>query len=85
MIGLFSGSGIVDSPLYGIKNASDFYKALANDTSNSVLHIKGIFEDDDLNQIALYFTYNWTLKHNEVVVFDVVDIITLIQKTKLKN
>jgi len=75
IIDLFSDKGIVDSPLYGLRKASDFYNVLANDTSNSELSIKGIFEDNDLHQIALYFTYTWTLKNNETVRFDVVDII----------
>lgn len=62
VIALFDQNGIVDSPIYGIKNASEFYRELNNDTSNSKLYLKGIYEENDTNDLALYFTYNWTLK-----------------------
>lgn len=75
VIDLFDENGIVDSPIYGIKKASEFYRELNNDTSNSELSLKGIFEQSDSNDLALYFTYHWTLKNNEKVAFDVVDII----------
>jgi len=44
VIELFNENGIVESPLYGIKKADLFYRELNNDTSNSKLHLKGIFE-----------------------------------------
>ena len=47
VISLFSDKGMVQSPLYGIKKASDFYNELANDTSNSELFVKGIFQEED--------------------------------------
>ncbi|WP_299104003.1 nuclear transport factor 2 family protein [uncultured Tenacibaculum sp.] len=83
VISLFSDKGMVQSPLYGIKKASDFYNELANDTSNSELSVKGIFQEEDSNQLALYFTYNWTLKNNEKVTFDVVDIIEFDAQNKI--
>lgn len=56
VIALFNQNGMVDSPLYGIKKADEFYRELNNDTSNSELYLKGIFEDNDSNDLALYFT-----------------------------
>ena len=83
VIDLFSNKGIVESPIYGIKKADVFYRELNNDTSNSELLLKGIFEQNDSNNLALYFTYKWTLKNNEKVEFDVVDIIELDSENKI--
>lgn len=85
VIELFAPEGIVESPLYGIKKAAKFYQDLKDDTSSSKLHLKGIFEQSDSNNLALYFTYIWTLKNNQDVTFDVVDIIHLDSKNKIKK
>lgn len=85
VINLFNKKGIVDSPLYGIKKANEFYHELSNDTTNSELHLLGIFEENDSNSIALYFTYKWTLKNNEKVEFDVVDIIEFDEHDKISK
>lgn len=84
---LFNKNGVVDSPIYGIMKADEFYHKLNNDTSKSELHLKGIFEDNYSNKLALYFGYKWTLKNKEEVEFDVVDILefdSLNTITKLK-
>jgi len=75
LLKLFTKNGIVDSPIYGIKSATKFYNELSNDTTNSKLKLKGIFEESDTQNIALYFNYEWTMKNNKLVEFDVVDII----------
>lgn len=85
VIALFSQNGIVDSPLYGIKKANDFYLELNNDTANSELSLLGIFEENDSNNLALYFTYKWTLKNNQIVEFDVVDIIEFDSQNKISK
>ena len=85
VIDLFNDSGIVESPIYGIKKAAEFYRELNNDTSNSEIYLKGIFEQNDSNDLALYFTYKWTLKSNQIVEFDVVDIIELDSENKIKK
>ena len=74
-IKLFNEQGIVDSPIYGVMNADAFYRELSSDTTNSELHLKGIFEEINSNKLALYFNYKWTLKNKQKVEFDVVDII----------
>lgn len=56
---------------------------MSNDTRNSQLHLLGIYEQNEANDIALYFTYQWTLKNNEEVKFDVVDIITFDSENKI--
>jgi hypothetical protein len=85
LIALFDENGIVDSPIYGIKKAAEFYRELNDDTSNSELHLKGIFEQNESNDLALYFTYKWTLKNNQKVEFDVVDIIEFDAENKIKK
>ncbi len=85
VVELFNENGLVDSPLYGIQNADAFYKKLNNDTANSELHLLNIFEDENTNSIALYFTYKWTMKNNSQVAFDVVDIIDFDQNLKIKK
>ena len=85
VIELFNENGIVDSPIYGIKKAEEFYRDLNNDTSNSELNLLGIFEEKDSNKLALYFTYKWTLKNNRKVEFDVVDIIEFDSLNKISK
>lgn len=85
VINLFNQKGIVDSPLYGIKKANEFYHELSNDTIDSKLHILGIFEEKNSSNIALYFSYKWTLKNNEKVEFDVVDIIEFDEDNKISK
>ncbi|MFV9550730.1 nuclear transport factor 2 family protein [Algibacter sp. PT7-4] len=85
IINLFNTNGMVYSPLYGTKKAKDFYYELSNDTTNSKLKLLGIFEDNDTNNIALYFTYKWTLKTNKKVAFDVVDIIEFDAHNKISK
>lgn len=75
LLKLFTKNGIVDSPVYGVLNANKFYVELSNDTINSELRLKGIFEENDSNKLALYFEYKWTMKNNILVEFDVVDIL----------
>lgn len=85
VIDLFTHDGIVDSPIYGVKSAQEFYYKLKDDTKASILVLKGIFNDEKNQNIALYFSYNWTLKSNEIVNFDVVDIIEFDVQNKIKT
>ena len=85
VIELFNENGIVDSPIYGIKKADEFYRELNNDTSNSELNLLGIFEEEDSNKLALYFTYKWTLKNKRKMEFDVVDIIEFDSLNKISK
>ncbi|GAA3568547.1 nuclear transport factor 2 family protein [Snuella lapsa] len=85
IINLFNEKGIVDSPLYGIKKADEFYRELSSDTTNSELHLFGVFEENNSNRLALYFTYKWTLKNDKKVEFDVVDIIEFDMHNKISK
>jgi len=85
LLSLFNKDGMVDSPIYGQRKAADFYHDLTNDTSNSQLKLLGVFEENESNQVALYFNYQWTLKNNEIVNFDVVDIIEFDAQNKISK
>lgn len=84
LLNLFADNSIVISPVYGKKNYRDFYTQLFADTNNSTLRIKGIFEDGVSGNIALHFHYEWTLKNDAQVNFEVVDILEFDDNNKIK-
>lgn len=84
LLNLFTENGVVVSPVYGKKNYKDFYTQLFADTNKSVLNIKGIFEDIETGNIALHFNYQWTLKNDSQVNFEVVDILEFSPDNKIK-
>lgn len=72
---LFTSNATVSSPLYGEVEATDFYKQLFEDTSDSKIELYGIFvEVSDSNKYAAHFRYDWKLKNGERVSFRCVDI-----------
>ena len=83
LLGLFDTNATVDSPIYGTKNAKLFYTELFDDTNNSSLYLKGIFEDSDTGDLALFFSYGWTMSNGKHVNFDVVDILRFTQDLKI--
>ena len=84
VLNLFAENAIVISPVYGERHFKDFYTELFMDTNNSDLKIKGIFEDAITGNIALHFNYEWTLKNNSQVNFEVVDILEF-ENDKIKK
>lgn len=85
VVSLFAEDGIVESPLYGIMQAKDFYKVLAEDTNASELKFDGLFFEKNTNRISLLFDFNWELKDGKKVTFKVVDIINLNSDNKIKK
>ncbi|NER15525.1 nuclear transport factor 2 family protein [Leptobacterium flavescens] len=85
VISLFSENGIVESPLYGLRPASEFYRDLNNDTTNSSLKLDGVFTEEGSRRISLLFDYEWTLKNNKKVRFKVVDIICFNDLNKIEK
>lgn len=72
IVELFTKDGVVDSPLYGKKEASEFYQELFKDTNTSTITLLDIFENE--NSAVGYFHYNWVLKDGTLVSFDCVDV-----------
>jgi len=85
ILSLFSDSGIVVSPLYGSKPASQFYRELQADTEKSTIIRNGLFLEEQHNRIALFFTYEWTLISGKVSTFDVVDILEFDAHNKIEK
>jgi|SRR6056300_73594 hypothetical protein len=83
VISMFHPNGIVESPLYGIMNAREFYRVLSFNTSKSTLQLIEVFTSEVSSLIAIYFNYHWILKNNEQVSFDVVDVIELDSNQKI--
>ena len=84
-VALFSKGGWVDSPLYGRQLAKDFYPSLQSDTQLSVIELEEIFESPSSSNMAIYFTYHWTLKSGKKVQFDVVDILSFDDSHKITS
>ncbi|NND15866.1 MAG: SnoaL-like domain-containing protein [Eudoraea sp.] len=85
LLDLFSENATVDSPIYGVQIALDFFHDLLTDTQSSELELLGIFEEEGGNNLALYFTYKWTLKNGEIVSFEVVDIMEFDASQKIST
>lgn len=85
IIALFTENGKVHSPIYGELRADKFYETLNDDTINSEIKLKGIFEDSTTKNLALYFEYKWTVKSGKIVNFDVVDIIEFDTQNKISE
>lgn len=72
---LFAPSGAVESPLYGIKRAVDFYRDLEKDTKRSTLQLQAVYVDPhDPRKAAIHFRYRWEMKNGEIVTFSCVDL-----------
>lgn len=72
---LFAPSATVESPLYGIQPAVDFYRKLAQDTKGSTLDLQAVYVDPhDPRKAALHFRYRWEMKGGAIVTFSCVDL-----------
>ena len=85
LLSLFAEESVVVSPIYGTQKPGEFYPQLLADTNKSQLAVKGIFEEPASGRLALYFNYQWTLRNEEVVNFDVVDILEFDGEHKIAN
>ncbi len=85
VVDLFTRDGVVESPLYGVLSAKEFYKTLAADTNSSKLSFDGLFFEKNTNRVSLLFDYVWVLKNNKTVEFKVVDVLELTSENKIKK
>jgi len=75
ILDLFAPSAKVESPLYGIKPAVDFYRELAQDTKGSTLDLQAVYVDPhDPRKAAIHIRYRWEMKGGEIVTFPCVDL-----------
>ncbi len=73
---LFAADGVVHSPLYGVRPASEFYPLLFADTAESRLTLRRTLRDGD-DAIAFWFDFDWTLSDGTPAPFSVVDVAEL--------
>ncbi len=69
---LFTDDAMVDSPLYGERKASEFFKELFKDTMSSKITLFNVFVSRSVG--AVHFRYEWTLKDGTPTSFECVDI-----------
>lgn len=75
---LFAPGATVVSPLYGVIDATAFYRDLFADTSRSATTpINTFLPSGKADSVALHFRYRWTLKSGKVVEFECVDVFEL--------
>ena len=84
LLDLFSIGAFVDSPIYGLQQAPQFFNILKENTSESILKIHGIYEKKGANELALYFEYIWRLNDGSSAKFDVVDIMKFNEQNKIQ-
>jgi hypothetical protein len=79
-VGLFAHDGVVHSPLYGPRPASDFYAALFADTMQANLTLKSVMGGTDQaghKTVSFWFHFDWRLPSGSAAPFDVVDVAVL--------
>lgn len=79
VLALFAKDGVVNSPLYGVLPATEFYPALFADTAESKLTLKATMagEREGRAVISFWFDFDWTLASGEPAPFTVVDVAEL--------
>lgn len=85
ILSLFADNAIVESPLYGIRGAGEFFRILLEDTHASDIKQDGIFTEREKNRIALLFDYHWTLSNGSSAQFSVVDILEFDTDQKIEK
>lgn len=85
ILALFAADAQVISPVYGRLGARKFYTSLLADTKNSRLQLHHSICDRKASLLAVYFNYQWTLKDDSMLIFDVVDILVLDREQKIKE
>ncbi|MBM3303543.1 MAG: hypothetical protein FJY76_00460 [Candidatus Aenigmarchaeota archaeon] len=75
IIRLFSKYAVVDSPLYGRMQASEFFRDLLQDTAKSKITVLNIFENRSKpGSIVAHYSYQWILRNSQFTSFEGTDI-----------
>ncbi|MFD8071089.1 nuclear transport factor 2 family protein [Streptomyces sp. NPDC059718] len=83
---LFAPGGMVHSPLYGPRPATEFYPELFADTSQASLTLLGVAEGRTQQGAALisfWFHFDWRLPSGAAAPFDVVDLAELAEDGRI--
>lgn len=84
LVALFSDGAVIHSPLYGEKDAREFYAQLTRDTVHCKIGIRQLFTSvTDPNWAAAHFDYEWTLKDGVPRNLELVDLFEFASGTGL--
>jgi hypothetical protein len=87
MLNLFVDQAYIDSPLYGMQPADEFYQFLFGNTIASRIRLLGVYINHDRPSQAIgYFAYYWHLKDGSRSIFDCIDIFELdVEQGKIRG
>jgi hypothetical protein len=86
MLTLFADGAIVNSPLYGLMPAREFYPRLFQDTAQASLRLRSVLvgkTTEGRPTVAFWFDFHWTLSDGALVQFTVVDVAELDQDGRI--
>ncbi len=83
LVGLFSKYAIVDSPLYGKMQASEWAKDFLQDTAKSKVTVLDIFKSDKFGSIAARFSCQWILRNSQFTSYEGVGIFQISPEDKI--
>ena len=80
ILALFTPHATVNSPLYGVVPAREFYPRLFGDTAQSRLRLRSVMAGETTENrptLAFWFDFDWTLSDGTNAPFTVVDVAEL--------
>jgi ketosteroid isomerase-like protein len=86
ILALFADDATVDSPLYGVVPARQFYPRLFRDTARSTLRLRSVMAGETIENrptVAFWFDFDWTLSDGTNAPFTVVDVAELGQDGRI--
>jgi hypothetical protein len=86
MLTLFADGAIVNSPLYGLMPAREFYPRLFQDTAQASLRLRSVLvgkTTEGRPTVAFWFDFHWTLSDGALAQFTVVDVAELDQDGRI--
>jgi steroid delta-isomerase len=88
ILALFADDATVNSPLYGVVPAREFYPRLFRDTARSTLRLRSVMVGETIESrptVAFWFDFDWTLSGGTRTLFTVVDIAELDQDGRIST
>lgn len=88
VLALFTGDATVNSPLYGVVPAREFYPRLFGDTAQSKLRLRSVMTGgttDHRPTVGFWFDFDWTLADGTPAPFTVVDVAELDEEQRITS
>jgi hypothetical protein len=84
IIKLFSKYAVVDSPLYGKMQATEWAKDLLQDTAKSKVTVLNLFENKSKpGSMAAHYNYQWILRNSQFTSFEGFDVFQISPEGKI--